>query len=134
MAKETDILAALSEETNPLKASDIAKKLNTKPSMIATALKRLSDKQLIIEDAEGNYLLTEEGVKELNPATEESERMTESAVLTDYGVKIGVPLTQAQLIQDHVWRGGRYEDLQWVWQALTENNVKSDSVKRWVSL
>jgi hypothetical protein len=60
-----------------------------------------------------------------------------SAGLTDYnlffktGIRLGAEKELSAVITEHVWRGGSYEDIDWVWKALSSMQVRRDIAKRW---
>lgn len=79
--------------------------------------------------------------EELPPETsaEAARRMPseEQAGLTDYeyfyalGLQVGISPQTSDITTRHVWRGGQYQDLEWVWKGLTEMQIRPDLSHRW---
>ncbi len=131
MASYREILEVMAPETERMSASKIAEKLGQKVSQINTSLTRMTEKTWIDRDGDGNYGMTDAGRKELYPVTEESEQTTEYQQFITFGQRIGVKADLVALTAEHVWRGGNYTNLTWVWKAMMEQGVRSDMAKRW---
>ncbi|GAJ07277.1 unnamed protein product, partial [marine sediment metagenome] len=65
-------------------------------------------------------------------ATEESLKTTEYQQFVEMGKITGVvPLALIEQVATHIWRGGDYLDLDWVWKGLTEMGIRPDLARRW---
>ena len=127
MASYPQILGILAEKTGPVSPAEIAKDLAVKVNEVATPLKRMVEKKppLVEMNEEGNYTITEDGKKELNPITEESEQVTESQVFMNYGLKIGAQHAMASWEQDSGVLAGDVTD-----GLFHQNNIATgDAVK-----
>ncbi|MBA7576942.1 hypothetical protein ES708_18788 [subsurface metagenome] len=64
--------------------------------------------------------------------TEESLKTTEYQQFIEMGKTTGVvPLALLEQTANHIWRGGDFRDLVWVWKGLTEMGIRHDLAQRW---
>jgi hypothetical protein len=136
MASYSQILGVLLPKTGPASPAEIAKELGVKVNDVNTPLNRMADKKppLVSVNEEGNYTITEDGKRELNPITEESEGITEFQQFLNMGKDVGVPIDMARLTANHVWRAGDPNNLDWVLTGLTQQGIRSDLRSRWFHL
>jgi len=78
---------------------------------------------------------TKEGAVEEKPLKSWEEMgVTDYQQFLNRGITIGVDTKQpglAALVADHVFGGGDYKDMDWVWQALNEMAIRPDYKDRW---
>jgi hypothetical protein len=135
MATNAQVLRVLVGKTAPMTTVDVAKELGLKANDVSNPLKRMADKDppWVTRNENDEWSITEVGKGEAVPPTEESEHMTEYQQFLDIGMQIGVPLDQAKLCTEHIWRAGDYGDIEWVAQGLAEQGVRKDMLSRWVN-
>lgn len=138
MAQEKDLIETLGVQELPITAGDLAKQVNASVESVATQLKRLKVKGLVINEKEG-WSLSNDGRESMNrrgsnrPMVEVEHggrSMTEEGVLpydifSDIGRRIGLNDDRVKLVADMVF-GGDYEDLKWVWDALSQQGLRPD--------
>ncbi|GAI18473.1 unnamed protein product, partial [marine sediment metagenome] len=65
-------------------------------------------------------------------ATDESLKTTEYQQFIEFGKTTGVvPLALIEQTAKHVWSGGDFRDLSWVWHGLTQMGIRPDLAQRW---
>lgn len=133
MATKEDILEVLATQTGPVSPSEIGKELGLDVSVFNNQLKRMAneDPPLVRKDEDGRYIITDDGTKRIRPATEESEGMTEFQKFRDIGNRIGVKKEIVDLTAEHIWRAGNYRDIKWVYEGLTQQDIRKDLRDRW---
>ncbi|KKN34647.1 hypothetical protein LCGC14_0791630 [marine sediment metagenome] len=149
MATKERILEILAGESGPINQAMLSAKLGEPISSFSTQLNRMVPQGLIDRNEQKEYGLTEEGrtiaLREAEAAqaagldgaptgeeTEESLKTTEYQQFIGLGTLTGVtPLALIAQIANHIWRGGDYRDLNWVWQGLTEMGIRPDLARRW---
>lgn len=136
MSSQIEILGALQDETAAIKLGQLAEKLGVKVSQIAAQVNRYVSNGLVSKTGEGEYLLTPEGQAELAKAqkpkvTEEAALVTDYQIFMQKGSLIGIPENVVSMTAEHIWNGGSYQDLKWVWEALGQMNIRADLKKRW---
>ncbi|GAI70187.1 unnamed protein product, partial [marine sediment metagenome] len=64
--------------------------------------------------------------------TEETLKTTEYQQFIEIGRATGVvPMALISQTANHIWRGGDFRDLTWVWKGLTEMGIRPDLAQRW---
>jgi len=143
MAQEKELIETLGVQDLPITAGDLAKQVNASVESVATQLKRLKVKGLVINDKEG-WSISDDGRESMNrrgsnrPGVEvehTGRSMTEEGVLpydsfSDIGRRIGINDDRVRLAADMVF-GGDYEDLKWVWEALSQQGLRNDVKAIW---
>jgi len=136
LSSQLEILGDLQDETAAIKLGQIAEKLDVKPSQISAQVNRYVENGLISKTEEGEYLLTPEGQAEL-AKVQKSQTTQEAGLATDYqvfmqkGKLIGIPENVVSMTAEHVWNGEDYKDLNWLWEALGQMNIRADLKNRW---
>lgn len=143
MATKEDILRVLVGQSAPMNRTVMGKKLGLPTSNFMTQL-NTAEKQLLVEkNPENEYTLTEAGHALLLAAppvtttppgeeTEETLKTTDYQQFITFGTQTGV-VPQALIGQTatHIFSGGDFKDLNWVWQGLTEMGIRPDLARRW---
>ncbi len=145
MASKDQILDILSGETGPMNRTVLGKRLGLPTSSFQNQLDRMEKQGLIEKNEQNEYTITEGGRQfalaapppapspdEKLEATEESLKTTEYQQFVEMGKTTGVvPLALIEQTATHVWRGGDFRDLTWVWKGLTEMGIRPDLAQRW---
>jgi predicted RNA-binding Zn-ribbon protein involved in translation (DUF1610 family) len=63
--------------------------------------------------------------------TEESAGLSPYQHFRTLGLKIGVAANIVDVVTDHVFNGGKYTDIKWVYRGLSEMAIRDDILKRW---
>jgi len=80
------------------------------------------------EAAEEKATKTQAATKVL---TEESAGLSPYQHFKTLGLKIGVVSDIVDVVTDHVFNGGKYTDIKWVYRGLAEMAIRDDILKRW---
>lgn len=135
------LLATESSETNRMHRNTIAEKLGqTSYRPFQSQLDRFERQGLIEGNEEHEYYLTDAGKIDLeSEATitedefnEEKLGSTEFQKFISLGKMTGVsPVELIMQTAQHVWAGGKYNDLEWVARAFQEMGIRQDLRNRW---
>ncbi|MBA7599319.1 hypothetical protein ES703_06351 [subsurface metagenome] len=130
--QQEKLLELLAGETGAVSAAELAKKAGI-PNIeaVRTQLGRLAKEALVSKDAQGEWTLADEGREYLNQLTQETAGTSEYEIFKSLGRRIGVVGELIGVVAEHVWSGGDYEDVNWVWKALGEMDIRADQRKRW---
>lgn len=148
MASKEEILRILAGESGPMNRTVLGKRLGLPTSSFQNQLDRLEKQGLVTKNEQHEYIITEAGhqfaLAEPPPGesppgepppsepTEESLKTTEYQLFVDMGKVTGVvPMDLIKQTATHIWRGGDFRDLTWVWNGLTEMGIRSDLAQRW---
>ena len=143
MATKEQMLGILAGETGPMNRAVLSKKLGVPTSSFQSQLDRLEKQKLVERNEQNEYTITEAGrefvlaqppPEETPPGeeTEESLRTTEYQQFVGMGKITGVvPMALIEQVATHIWRGGDFRDLTWVWKGLTEMGIRPDLAQRW---
>ena len=145
MASKEEILGILAGETGPMNRTVLGKRLGLPTSDFQNQLDRLEKQGLVGKNEQNEYTLTEAGRQfalaqpppppdETPPGepTDESLKTTEYQQFIEMGKTTGVvPLALIEQTTKHIWRGGDFRDLTWVWKGLTEMGIRPDLAQRW---
>ena len=150
MATREQILEILVSESGPVNQAMMSEKLGERISSFSTQLGRMVDQGLVEKNEQKEFSITEEGrafaLREAEvrqaagvggtdgtlPPTEESLKTTEYQTFIELGKITGVaPLPLIGQTANHIWRGGDFRDLAWVWKGLTEMGIRPDLAQRW---
>jgi len=147
MASKEQILAVLAGESGPMNKAVLSKRLGVPTSGWQSQADRMEKQGLIEKNEEKEYTITEVGRQfalaqppeppeppppEPGEETEESLKTTEYQQFIKMGKDTGVvPLALIEQVATHVWRGGDYKDLDWVWQGIAEMGIRPDLARRW---
>jgi len=150
MATREQILEILVSESGPVNQAMMSEKLGERISSFSTQLGRMVDQGLVEKNEQKEFSITEEGrafaLREAEvrqaagvggtdgtlPPTEESLKTTEYQTFIELGKITGVaPLALIGQTANHIWRGGDFRDLAWVWKGLTEMGIRPDLAQRW---
>ena len=135
-----DLLARESSETAPIHRNKMAERFGeTSYRSFQTPLDRLVKLGQLKVTADHEYWITDVGQQELAGVSavaeeldEEKARTTEYQQFLKLGQMHGVsPAELLKVVADHVWKGGDYNDLDWVAKAFDEMGVRSDLSRRW---
>jgi len=130
--QQEKLLEILAGETGAISAAELAKKAGIpNTEAVRTQLGRLAREDLVGKDAQGEWTLAEPGREYLNQLTEETAGTSEYEIFMSLGRRIGVTGDLIRVVAEHVWSGGDYEDVDWVWKALGEMDIRADQRKRW---
>jgi len=150
MATKEQILEILVGETGPTNQAMLSEKLGEPISSFTTQLGRMVQQGLLEKNEQKEYTVTEEGrssalraaeaakaaglgtgAETLEP-TEESLKTTEYQQFLEMGRVTGVvPMALIAQVATHIWRGGDFRNLVWVWKGLTDMGIRSDLAQRW---
>jgi hypothetical protein len=143
MASKEQMLGILAGETGPINRTVLGKKLGLPTSSFQSQLDRMEKQQLVEKNEQNEYTITEAGrqfaLAESPPEdtppgeeTEESLKTTEYQQFVQIGKITGVvPQALIEQVATHIWRGGDFRDLTWVWKGLTEMGIRPDLAQRW---
>lgn len=131
MATKTEILEALAAESGPITVSALAEKMAVETSQLTTQISRLLKSGQVVKNEVGEVLLAEKGHDELTASSEVEVGATDFDYFKSLGKKIGVVGDIIDVTTNHVWAGGDYRDLTWVWRALGEMAIRQDLKGRW---
>ncbi|MBA7469510.1 hypothetical protein ES707_04781 [subsurface metagenome] len=143
MASREQILGILAGESGPMNRVVLSKKLDEPTSNFQNQLDRMEKQGLVEKNEQKEYTVTEAGrqVALAEPPPEETppgEETEESLKTTEYQqfVQMGkitgvVPQALIEQVATHIWRGGDFRDLTWVWKGLTEMGIRPDLAQRW---
>lgn len=145
MASKEEILGILAGESGAMSKVVLGKRLGLPTSSFQNQLDRMEKQGLIEKNEQNEYTITDAGHQfalaepppppgETPPgeATEESLKTTEYQQFIEIGRQTGVvPLALIGQTANHVWRGGDFRDLTWVWKGLVEMGIRSDLAQRW---
>ncbi|MDD5411126.1 MAG: C2H2-type zinc finger protein, partial [Methylobacter sp.] len=98
-----------------------------KTAAVKTQVKKAPVK---IQPVEVEELDAEEFVSE-PMETQESLGVSEYEQFKIRGLKIGIGEQLVEVTTDHVFNGGNFRDLNWIWEALSEMNIRTDLKERW---
>lgn len=143
MASKEDILRTLVGESAPMNRTVMGKKLGLPTSNFMTQLNTAEKQGLVEKNEQYEYTITEAGHQLLLAAppvtttpggeeTEETLKTTDYQQFITFGLQTGV-VNDALIKQTatHVFSGGDFKDLNWVWQGLTEMGIRPDLARRW---
>jgi len=130
--QQEKLLELLAGESGAISAAELAKKAGI-PNIeaVRTQLGRLAKEDLVGKDAQGEWTLADPGREYLNQLTQETAGTSEYEIFKSLGRRIGVVGELIGVVAEHVWSGGDYEDVNWVWKALGEMDIRADQRKRW---
>ena len=143
MASKEEILGILAGESGPTNRTVLGKRLGLPTSSFQNQLDRMEKQGLLEKNEQNDYTITEAGrqfalaeppPEETPPGeeTEESLKTTEYQQFIEIGKATGVvPLPLISQTTNHIWRGGDFRDLTWVWKGLTEMGIRPDLAQRW---
>ncbi|MBA7464959.1 hypothetical protein ES707_00117 [subsurface metagenome] len=148
MATKEKILEILNGESGPVNQAMLSEKIGEPISSFTTQLGRMVGQGLIEKNELKEFSLTEEGraiaLREAEirqsagvgaideTLSEESLKTTEYQTFIELGKITGVaPLPLIGQTANHIWRGGDFRDLAWVWKGLTEMGIRPDLAQRW---
>ncbi len=150
MATKEKILEILVGETGSVNQAMLSEKLGEPISSFTTQLGRMVQQGLLEKNEQKEYTVTEEGRSSALRAaeaaklagfippdetlipTEESLKTTEYQQFIEMGRITGVvPMALIAQVANHIWRGGDFRDLTWVWKGLTEMGIRPDLAQRW---
>ena len=145
MATKEEILGILAGESGPMNRTVLGKRLGLPTSSFQNQLDRLEKQGLVGKNEQHEYTITEAGrqfaLAEPPPPpdkpppgeeTDESLKTTEYQQFIEMGKTTGVvPLALIEQTTNHIWRGGDFRDLTWVWKGLTEMGIRPDLAQRW---
>ncbi len=145
MATKEDILGILAGESGPMNRTVLGKRLSLPTSSFQNQLDRMEKQGLVGKNEQNEYTITEAGRQfalaqpppppdETPPGepTDESLKTTEYQQFVEMGKTTGVvPLALIEQTTNHIWRGGDFRDLTWVWKGLTEMGIRPDLAQRW---
>ncbi len=145
MASREEILGVLAGESGPMNRTALGKRLGVPTSSFQNQLNRMEDEKpgLVEKNEQSEYTITEAGrqvvlaeppggVLPPGEETEESLKTTEYQQFIEFGKAHGVvPMALITQTASHIWRGGDFRDLTWVWKGLTEMGIRSDLAQRW---
>lgn len=130
MATQEKILEELAKATGPTPLPDLGKKLGEKVNEFSSQLKRLVKKGEI-EETDAGLLISTEGRDRLYKPSQIEAKLTEYDYFRELGKSIGIPPDILNVTVEHVWKGGSWKDLNWVWKALGEMGIRSEIKGRW---
>jgi len=154
MATKQQILTVLAAATGPVSRASLEEEIGESYRSFQTQLDRFEKQELIHDEGDHHYILTDKGREEalaqpeldtiLGPGatptgkpdkgeqTEETLGSTEYQQFVKFGKVTGVvPIALIIQTAEHVWAGGSYRDLKWVAQALQEMGIRQDLRARW---
>ena len=146
MASKEQILGILAGESGPMNRTVMGKRLGSPTSSFQSQLDRMEKQGLLEKNEQQEYTITETGREfvlaqpppEERPETPPGEETEESLKTTEYQqfIEIGkatgvVPMALIEQTANHIWRGGDFRDLTWVWKGLTEMGIRPDLAQRW---
>lgn len=142
MASKEQMLGILAGESGPINRTVLGKKLGLPTSSFQSQLDRMEKQKLVEKNEQYEYTITEAGrevalsepPEETPPgeATDESLKTTEYQQFVQMGKITGVvPQALIEQVTTHIWRGGDFRDLTWVWKGLTEMGIRPDLAQRW---
>lgn len=143
MASKEEILGILAGETGPMNRTVLGKRLDLPTSSFQNQLDRMEKQGLVEKNEQHEYIITEAGRQFALAAppgggtppgeeTEESLKTTEYQQFIEMGKITGVvPVALLEQTANHIWRGGDFRDLVWVWKGLTEMGIRHDLAQRW---
>ncbi|KKL76194.1 hypothetical protein LCGC14_2047300, partial [marine sediment metagenome] len=115
----------------------LAKDLDIKAGSVQTQLHSMKKINLCDKNEESIWHVTDEGFEALNeperPPTMDEEGITPQQVFERIGKRLGYPDDRLSLISDLVWSKDP-QDLEWVFQALGQSQVRIDDRRQWVSV
>lgn len=130
--QQEKLLEILAGETGAISAAELAKKAGIpNTEAVRTQLGRLAREDLVGKDAQGEWTLAEPGREYLNQLTQETAGTSEYEIFMSLGRRIGVTGDLLRVVAEHVWSGGEYDDVNWVWKAMGEMDIRADQRKRW---
>jgi len=148
MASKEQILRALVGESGPMNLSVMGKKLGLPTSNFKSQLNGCERSGLVEKNEQNEYTLTEAGHQlllaappeetppggdeEAKESTEESLKTTEYQQFITFGKQTGVvPYALIEQTATHIFSGGDFKDLNWVWQGISEMGIRPDLARRW---
>jgi len=156
MASKEQIFGILAEASGPMSRLALEEKVGESYRRFQTQLDRWVKQELIEDTGEHHYVLTDkgreealegfiekihvdiptadkvEGVEGKEEETQATTGTTEFDQFMRLGKNIGVvPNNLIQVVANHVWNGGDFDDLKWVAQALQEMGIRRDLASRW---
>ena len=144
MASKEQILEILAGESGPMNRTVLGKRLGLPTSSFQNQLDRMEKQGLLEKNEQNEYTITEAGRQlalaeppspaetPLGEPTEESLKTTEYQQFIGIGKDTGVvPMALISQTTNHIWRGGDFRDLTWVWKGLTEMGIRPDLAQRW---
>jgi len=154
MATKKQILGVLAGASAPMARDKIGEAVGENYRKFQTQLDRWEKAELIKDEGEHKYILTDKGREEAaeeemeeeipdTPADgdrDEDKEPTQATVgTTEYqqfmklGKNIGVvPTALIKVTTDHIWQGGDYQDLKWVATGLQQMGIMRDLANRWL--
>lgn len=145
MATKEEMLGILAGESGAMNRTVFGKKLGLPTSSFQHQLDRMEKQGLVERTEQHEYTITEAGrqyaLAEASPEetppppgeeTEETLKTTEYQQFVSMGQITGVvPMALISQTATHIWRGGDFRDLTWVWKGLTEMGIRPDLAQRW---
>jgi len=133
MASQEKLLEILATEAGPIRPAALSQKLGEKIHQFMSQLNRLVDDGKVDKTSEGEYVIVGPPLEEMppGPLTQEGAGVTDYQQFRAIGLSIGIPEKLVDITTEHVWRGGNYKDLKWVWEALQQMAIRPDLRARW---
>ncbi len=131
MATKSEILQALAAESGPITTSALAEKMGVELNQLTTPVSRMVKAGEILKNEASEISISEKGREEVTLPSEVEVGATDFDHFKYLGKKIGVIGDLIDVTANHVWAGGDYRDLTWVWNALAEMGIRQDLMKRW---
>jgi len=136
MASIGQILQELSTKEALASTADIASALKSTKEAILKQLKREKEKGTVEGNTEEGWIITDSGRKVLEKGgpgiTMVGEGVTPREKFESIGRLIGINEDRITLAADIVW-SQNYEDLNWVWTALGQADIRADLRKIWTN-
>jgi len=131
MATKAEMLQALAAESGPITISGLAEKIGAQATQITAQVTRMVKNGEVERNEAGEVLITEKGRELITVSSEVEVGATDFDRFKYLGRKIGVVGDLIDVTTDHVWAGGDFRDLTWVWSALGEMGIRQDLKGRW---
>ena len=131
MATKSDILEALAAESGPILPSALATKMGLDINQITTQITRMVKNGEVTKNEAGEILITEKGKEVVTLPSHVEMGATPYDQFKYLGKKIGILGDLIDVTTDHVWNGGDYTDITWVWNAMGEMGIRPDLKNRW---
>ncbi len=131
MATKNEIIEALMAEGGPLTVSDLAKKMNLEASQITMQVARMVKAGDVAKNEAGELSVTEKAKEAVTASSQVDVGATDYEHFKYLAIKIGIPGDLIDVTTEHVWNGGDYREMSWVWTALGEMGIRQDLKQRW---
>ena len=131
MATKAEMLQALAAESGPITISSLAEKIGAQATQITAQVTRMVKAGEIEKNQDGEISISEKAREEVTASSEVDVGATDFDHFMSLGKKIGVTGNLIDVTANHVWAGGDFRDLTWVWSALGEMGIRQDLKGRW---